>query len=79
MPNILLPLDPETAQKYEEIDAETQQEILLFLAAELKRKLQIAKLFDSMNALSAEAQANGLTPEILESILTEADDEEDHH
>lgn len=77
MQNILLPIDLETAQDYQEIDPETQQELLLFLAAELKRKLQIKKLHDSMNALSAEAQANGLTPEILESILAEENDEED--
>jgi hypothetical protein len=76
MQNILLPVDPETAQNYQAIDPETQQELLLFLAAELKRKLQIKKLHDSMDALSAEAQANGLTPEILESILAEEDDEE---
>lgn len=79
MQNILLPVDPETAQDYQEIDPDTQQELLLFLAAELKRKLQIKKLFDSMDALSAEAQANGLTPEILEAILAEEDDEEDSH
>jgi hypothetical protein len=76
MQNILLPVDPETAQNYQAIDPETQRELLLFLAAELKRKLQIKRLHDSMDALSAEAQANGLTPEILESILAEEDDEE---
>ena len=77
MQNILLPIDPETAQDYQEIDPETQQELLLFLTAELKRKLQIKKLHNSMDTLSAEAQANGLTPEILASILAETDDEED--
>lgn len=71
MQNILLPLDPETAKDYQATDADTQQELLSFLAAELKRKLQLKKLFQAMDEASAEAQKNGLTPEILASILAD--------
>jgi len=37
----------------------------------MKQAINISKLQTTMDKLSDEAEANGLTPEILESILNE--------
>ena len=37
----------------------------------MKQAINVSKLQSTMDKLSDEAEANGLTPEILESILNE--------
>ena len=73
---ITIQVDPEAAQAYAAASPEMQWKIQLLLSLHL-RDLTLKprrSLLETMDELSAEAQANGLTPEILESIL-QGDDE----
>ena len=73
---ITIQVDSEAAQAYAAASPEMQWKIQILLSLHL-RDLTLKprrSLLETMDELSAEAQANGLTPEILESIL-QGDDE----
>lgn len=68
-----VPLD--VAQAYRQATEEEQQQIVARLAVMVRSPLArvdaVKKLSKTMDDISKEAQANGLTPEILESILND--------
>lgn len=76
---ITIKLSAETALLYQNISEVEKQKIQLkigeILNEELEKRRQTActKLSELMDKASDEAQKNGLTPEILESILAEND------
>jgi hypothetical protein len=69
---ITIPTDAETARIYAESSAESQRKVRLLLSLWLRnlvvspRSLQVV-----MDEISEKAQARGLTPEILETLLHE--------
>jgi hypothetical protein len=73
---ITLQLDAEAARAYQSIPAEDRKKIDVLLGLRLKELLGQNKLTlrEAMDQLGREAKANGLTPEILESILQDDDD-----
>ncbi|NET11562.1 MAG: hypothetical protein F6K08_01060 [Okeania sp. SIO1H6] len=71
MENITIQVDPETAKAYREAEAEKKQKIQIFLNLMLKKAISQKPLLDIMEEASQQAIANGMTPEILESILND--------
>lgn len=77
MKNITIKLSPEIALKYQQIsdqdkeNIEKQIENMIDLEIEKIKKKASDNLSKLMDQASEEAQANGLTPEILEEILSE--------
>jgi hypothetical protein len=75
---ITLHLDPAAAKAYESIPAEDRKKINVLLGLRLEELLVPSKmtLSEAMDRVGREATANGLTPEILESILQDEDDDD---
>ncbi len=71
MTAIPIQVDPEIAQAFQSFQPEQQQQIQALMNQWLKEAINISKLQITMDELSDEAEKNGLTPEILESILNE--------
>ncbi|QYX33140.1 hypothetical protein [Sphaerospermopsis torques-reginae] len=71
MENITIQVDPEIAKAYREAEPEKQQKIQMFLKTMLQKAVSEKPLLDIMEAASQQAIANGITPEILESILND--------
>ncbi|MCW9679340.1 MAG: hypothetical protein ACKPE1_07920 [Dolichospermum sp.] len=69
MENITIQVDPEIAKAYREAEPEKQQKIQIFLNIMLQKAVSQKPLLDIMEEASQQAIANGMTPEILESIL----------
>lgn len=69
MESITIQVDPELAQAYRDADSEKQQKIAIFLNIMLKKAVNQKPLLEIMQEASQQAIANGMTPEILESIL----------
>ncbi|PNW41151.1 UNVERIFIED_CONTAM: hypothetical protein BEN50_14460, partial [Euhalothece sp. KZN 001] len=69
MENITIQVDAETAQAYRNADPQKQKKIHAFLNIMLKKTVNEKPLLEIMQEASEEAVANGMTPEILESIL----------
>ena len=73
---ITIEVDSAAAQAYADASPEEQLKMQWLLSLRL-RDLTLKprrSLLETMDKLSAEAQANGLTPEILESILRDEDE-----
>lgn len=73
---ITIEVDAAAAQAYAAASPEMQWKIQILLSLHL-RDLTLKprrSLLETMDKLSAEAEANGLTPEILESILRGEDE-----
>jgi len=74
---ITIKVPSEVAEVYRGVSEEKREQIELKLAAILdlqlktSRKEAVQELQKTMKSASDEAQKNGLTPEILESILAE--------
>ena len=68
---ITLHVDPEAAKAYESMTEEECNKIEVVLSLNLRGMLMPTgiTLRQAMDELGREAEANGLTPEILESIL----------
>jgi hypothetical protein len=68
---IALEVDADTARAFSQASVEERQKIQLLLALRLRELLArpARPLKEVMNEIGAKAQARGLTPEILESIL----------
>ena len=73
---ITLHVDPEAARAYESMTDEERNKIEAVLSLNLRGMLMPTgiTLRQAMDELGQEAEANGLTPEILESILRGEDD-----
>ena len=71
MENITIPVDSEIAKAYREAEPEKQQKIQMFLNIMLKKAVSQKPLLDIMEQASQQAISNGMTPEILESILND--------
>ena len=71
MENITIQVDPEIAKAYREAEPEKQQKIQIFLNIMLQKAVSQKLLLDIMEEASQQAIANGITPEILESILND--------
>ncbi|MFM5887924.1 MAG: hypothetical protein ACKPFD_09500 [Dolichospermum sp.] len=69
MENITIQVDPEIAKAYREAEPQKQQKIQIFLNIMLQKAVSQKPLLDIMEEASQQAIANGMTPEILESIL----------
>jgi hypothetical protein len=72
---IILRVPLDVAQTYRQATEEERGQIAarlsVMLRSRLTREEAIAKLNRTMDEISEEAQARGLTPEILESILND--------
>ncbi len=73
---ITIPVSPEIAQTYHTLDRidrdRLQAQITLFLQSRtITHQESLNQLRQTMDAIGAEAARNGLTPEILESILND--------
>jgi Holliday junction resolvase-like predicted endonuclease len=71
METILIPVDVDIARAFQSVQPEQQQRIQALVNFWLRRAMNINKLQTTMDQISDEAETNGLTPEILESILNE--------
>ena len=73
MKTIAIQIDEDTAKKYNKITSEQRKRIESLFTLLVQQELKKISLMQIMDDISDEAERNGLTPEILESIL--ADDE----
>lgn len=71
MTAISIQVDPDVAQAYNSFPAQRQQQIQLIFNLFLKRSLEEEKLEHIVADIRQEAQANGLTSEILENLLAD--------
>lgn len=71
MENITIQVDPDIAKAYREAEPKKQQKIQIFLNIMLQKAISQKPLLDIMEEASQQAIANGITPEILESILND--------
>ena len=69
---ITVRVDPETAKAYEASSETERRKMDLLINLKLREMVRKPRpLAEVMEEISAKAQARGLTPEILESILAE--------
>ena len=75
-PVIMIPTDAATAARYVAASDEQRLKIELLVRLLLLERPRPSpdSLLQLMDAMSAEAQANGLTPEILEASLNDPDE-----
>lgn len=71
MENITIQVDSETAQAYRNADPEKKRKIQMLLNVMLQKTVKQKPLLEIMQEASDEAMANGMTPEILEAILSD--------
>ena len=71
MRTIAIQIDEDIAQAFQSSQPEQQQQIQAWLNQWMRQALKISKLQNTMDRLSNEAIANGLTPEILQAIINE--------
>jgi hypothetical protein len=77
---ITVKVSSEIAQAYRQSSQEDQEQIQLKITALLQAQMmsshqeKLAKFRATMDKASEEAQANGLTPEILADLLAETND-----
>lgn len=70
---ISIPVDATTAQAYNQASTEAQRKIQLLLQLRMRELLNTPPLSlgELMDEIGAEAEAKGLTPEILETLLSD--------
>ena len=73
MQKITIEVDNKIAKAYREAEPEQQQKISMFLNVILKKAISPKPLLEVMEEASQQAITNGMTPEILESILNDKD------
>lgn len=77
METLEIQVDAATARAFEAASEQDREKALILLRLWLQRenKRPARPLDEMMAVMAAEAEANGMTPEILESILNSSDDE----
>ncbi|MGL5032866.1 MAG: hypothetical protein ACRC6M_03590 [Microcystaceae cyanobacterium] len=73
METITIPVDSEIKTAFEQATPETLQKLTTMVSLFLKNSPKEKTLTEVMAKISDKAQARGLTPEILESILADED------
>ena len=73
MKAIAIQVDENIAREYSKITPEQRKRIEYLFTLLVQQELKRVSLMQSMDALADEAARNGLTPEILESILADKD------
>ena len=70
-PTVTIPLDPQTARAYDEASPEEKRKIQVLLALWLRELASSERrsLDQVLDELGRKAQARGLTPEVLDSLL----------
>lgn len=72
MSTITIPVDKETARIYNDASDEERRKMRLLVKLSLQDFIHSTRSLDEiMDEASEEAERNGLTPEILESILND--------
>jgi hypothetical protein len=71
METIPIQVDADVAQAFQSALPEQQQKIQALISLWLRRSINVIKLQATMDQMSDQAEMNGLTPEILQSILDE--------
>jgi hypothetical protein len=71
MKMIAIQIDEDTAKKYNRITSEQRKRIESLFTLLVQQELKKISLMQIMDDISDEAERNGLTPEILESILAD--------
>jgi hypothetical protein len=71
MKTIAIQIDEDTAKKYNKIAPEQRKRIESLFTLLVQQELKKISLMQIMDDIADEAKRNGLTPEILESILAD--------
>ncbi|MCY7406028.1 MAG: hypothetical protein LH631_01260 [Alkalinema sp. CAN_BIN05] len=71
METIELQVDAEVARTFLGANPAQQQKVQALMNLWMKRAMSVTQLQTTMDNLSDAAEANGLTPEIVQSILNE--------
>ena len=71
METIELQVDTDLAKTFQDATPAQQQKVQALMNTWLKRAMTMTQLQTTLDNLSDEAETNGLTPEILESILND--------
>jgi Holliday junction resolvase-like predicted endonuclease len=71
METISIQVDAEVAKAFASAQPEQREKIQSLVSHWLKRAVNLTQLQATMDQMSDQAEANGLTPEILQSILDE--------
>jgi hypothetical protein len=71
MSSITIPVDPETARAFERASTDEQRKLRLLLSLQLRELTTLPQkpLETIMDEIGQKAVAQGLTPELLESLL----------
>jgi hypothetical protein len=71
MSSITIPIDPEIARFFEQASAEEQRKLRLLLSLRLRElaTTRLPSLQTILDEVGREAREQGLTPEILDSLL----------
>ncbi|MCA6527335.1 MAG: hypothetical protein ACK54E_03050 [Pseudanabaena sp.] len=73
MGTITIQVDAEVAKAYQEINSTNRKKIEMLFNILLQQELKEISLMQIMDDIGYQAEKNGLTPEILESILADED------
>ena len=73
MGTITIQVDAEVAKAYQEINSINRKRIEMLFNILLQKELKEISLMQIMDNIGYQAEKNGLTPEILESILADED------
>jgi hypothetical protein len=71
METISIQVEPQIAQAYRAFAPQRQKQVQMLMSIILKRSLEQDSLEKTVADLRDEAEANGLTPEILEELLAD--------
>ncbi|WP_354635613.1 hypothetical protein [Planktothricoides raciborskii] len=75
MANIIIPVDEEIKVAFEQANPEVKRQLSDMIQLFLRDKLSGQTLTEVMAEISDKAQQRGLTPEILQEILADDNDE----
>jgi hypothetical protein len=73
MGSITIQVDAEVAKAYQEINSTNRKRIEMLFNILVQKELKEISLMQIMDNIGYQAEKNGLTPEILESILADED------
>jgi hypothetical protein len=71
METISVQVDADVARAFASAQPEQREKIQFLISFWLKRAVNLTQLQATMDEMSDQAETNGLTPEILQSILDE--------